>query len=238
MWVQPLTEHEVRGRMQVVFLWRASNDFGSQLSTLTGPESYGGLGTTSSTSPHAIFSHMDRFSLQKQNSPNWFERTAKLLKQTFLLRFWKSAAPHSPVVVGDQFLLRHEADHRPDRSVITAVVRVLPSCSTGRRDAFRTPASNPTTSSWSGGGLGLLPTRSQEPPHIYGSNITTRSLCIPCSSTSHSSLKKENSGTPPVCRQLCAALYKQWILDAQRSSSSPTARLFPATSLKRSSTHF
>lgn len=134
-----------------------------------------------------------------------------MLKQTFLLRFWKSAAPHSPVVVGDQFLLRHEADHRPDRSVITAVVRVLPSCSTGRRDAFRTPASNPTTSSWSGGGLGLLPTRSQEPPHIYGSNITTRSLCIPCSSTSHSSLKKENSGTPPVCRQLCAALYKQWI---------------------------
>lgn len=65
MWVQPPTEHEVRGRMQVVFLWRASNDFGSQLSTLTGPLSYGGLGTTSSTSPHAIFSHMDRFSLQQ-----------------------------------------------------------------------------------------------------------------------------------------------------------------------------
>lgn len=69
MWVLPLTEYEVRGRMQVVFLWRASNDFGSQLSTLTGPESYGGLGTTSSTSPHAIFSHMDKFSLQMENSP-------------------------------------------------------------------------------------------------------------------------------------------------------------------------
>lgn len=78
MWVLPLTEYEVRGRMQVVFLWRASNDFGSQLSTLTGPESYGGLGTMSSTSPHAIFSHMDKFSLQMENSPGRFKLTVKL----------------------------------------------------------------------------------------------------------------------------------------------------------------
>lgn len=61
----------VRGRMQVVFLWRASNPFGSQLSTLTGPESKGRLGRTSSTSPRDIFSHWLRFSLQGTRVRLW-----------------------------------------------------------------------------------------------------------------------------------------------------------------------
>lgn len=42
--------------------------FVCQLSTLTGPESQGRLGTMSSTSPLAIFSHWPRFSLQIQTT--------------------------------------------------------------------------------------------------------------------------------------------------------------------------
>lgn len=56
------------GRILVVFLWWASNPFGSQLSTLTGPESHGRLGTMSCISPRDILSHWPRLSLQTQNN--------------------------------------------------------------------------------------------------------------------------------------------------------------------------
>lgn len=64
----PPAEYQVRGRIQVVFLWWASIPFGSQLSTLTGPGSEGRLGMMSSTSPREIFSHWHRFSLQTHSA--------------------------------------------------------------------------------------------------------------------------------------------------------------------------
>lgn len=155
MWVLPLTEYEVRGRMQVVFLWRASNDFGSQLSTLTGPESYGGLGTLSSTSPHAICSHMDKFSLQMENSPGRFKLTAKLRTPSVCVcgKTWHHI-DQSTLGASPLFLPSHKVDPSPHCAVTVAVMQVLPSCSVNWPDAF----SNPPTSSWAPGGLGPLPT--------------------------------------------------------------------------------
>lgn len=175
----PPTEYEVRGRMQVVFLWRASNDFGSQLSTLTGPESYGGLGTTSSTSPHAIFSHMDRFSLRTHNSLSRAHGrvTNANVSSAFISHHWESSHRFFFVMKATP----PPSPPPPNCPVIPAIPKCCPlppSCSINPPDAFYTPASNPTPIVWALGGLGPLPPQSPVLTYGQGSNVTPRSRCL------------------------------------------------------------